>query len=354
MLEIDGSHGEGGGQVLRTSLALSILTGQPMRIYNIRAKRKNPGLAPQHLAGVIAAAQICGAEVKGAKVRSTTLIFSPGGPAQSGDYHFDVSQLSGQGSAGAVTLVLQAILLPLALAPGQTHLVLRGGTNVAWSPPIQYVEWVLLPTLARMGLAGRVKIKDYGWYPVGGGEVEVSLQGGTRLEGIDLTRRGVFRSLLGAAVASNLPAHIPQRISARANNVLKSAGLPEAVHPVRSGGLSTGTGLFLAANYENATAGFSALGEKGKPADHVADEAASDLLNYHQANMALDSHLPDQLLPAMALAHGPSAMSTTKITMHTLTNIDIIQHFIRRPITFEGRLDQPGVIRLEGDTFEST
>jgi RNA 3'-terminal phosphate cyclase (ATP) len=338
--------------VLRTSLALSILTGRAIRIYNIRVKRKNPGLAPQHLAGVMAAAQICNAEVKGAKVRSTQLVFTPGGPAQSGDYHFDVSKLSGQGSAGAVTLMLQAILFPLALAKGQTHLTLRGGTNVSWSPPIQYVDWVLLPTLSRMGLAGSVKVKEYGWYPVGGGEVEVSLQGGAELDGIDLTERGGFRSLRGEALASNLPANIPQRISDRANNVLKGAGLPDAVHPVRTAGPSTGTGLYLAAHYQGATAGFSTLGEKGKPSDHVADEAVNDLLYHHQAGKALDSHLPDQLLPAMALAKGPSAMSTVQITLHTLTNIDIIQTFIRRPITVEGRLDQPGIIRVEGDTYE--
>lgn len=353
MIEIDGSQGEGGGQVLRTSLALSIITGQAVGISNIRARRKNPGLAPQHLAGVLAAAQICAAEVTGAKIRSTSLTFSPGGPAQSGAYTFDVSKLAGQGSAGAITLVLQAILLPLALANGPSHLLLRGGTNVSWSPPAQYVEWVLLPTLARMGLTASFTLDEYGWYPVGGGQAEVAIQGNTNLQGIDLIERGEFEKLQGIAIASNLPSDIPQRISARANNVLRAAGFPAAVQPLRRGGPSTGTGLFLASLYENVPAGFSALGEKSKPSDQVADEAVDELIRYDRNEWALDPHLPDQIVPAMALAQGPSAMSTIEITLHTLTNIDIIRHFIRREIKVEGKEGQPGIIRVEGDGYSA-
>lgn len=351
MIEIDGSFGEGGGQVLRTSLSLSILTGQPVRITRIRANRRIPGLAPQHLAGVLAAAHICDAEVTGADIRSTSLTFSPGGPARADEYTFDVSQLSGQGSAGAVTLVLQSILLPLAMAEGTTQLVLRGGTNVAWSPPIQYVEWVLLPTLAEMGLASRVMIVDYGWYPVGGGHVEITIKGNTELTGCDLTERGEFQNLRGVAVASNLPSHIPQRISARANSVLNANGLPGAVQPVRAGGASTGTGIFLAAMYDNVSAGFSTLGELGKPSEQVANEAVDALLAYHDSDYALDPYLPDQILPAMALAAGPSALSTVLLTLHTITNAAIIQNFIQRSIVIEGRQDAPGVVRVEGDSY---
>lgn len=352
MIEIDGSFGEGGGQVLRTSLALSILTAQPVRIYNIRAKRKNPGLAPQHLSSVLAAAKISNAEVQGAALRSMDLTFTPAGAAKAGQYTFDVSEMSGQGSAGAITLVLQTVLLPLALAKGSSTLILRGGTNVTWSPPIHYVDWVLLPTLAEIGLAAKVTVKEYGWYPIGGGEVEVTIRGGTELTGVDLTERGDLVNLRGMAVASNLPAHIPQRISARANKVLYEMGLPGAVQPVRAGGKSTGVGIYLAAMYENAAAGFSALGERGKPSDEVADEAVDDLIDFHDQNMALDPYLPDQILPAMALAEGPSAMSTVQITQHTITNIGIVQRFIERKITVEGREDSPGVIRVEGDQFK--
>jgi RNA 3'-terminal phosphate cyclase (ATP) len=346
MIEIDGSFGEGGGQVLRTSLALAIITQQPVRIYNIRIRRKNPGLAPQHLSSVLAAARICDADVKGAQLRSMDLTFTPNSAAKSGEYIFDVSEMSGQGSAGAVTLVLQTILLPLALANGSSKLTLRGGTNVSWSPPIHYIDWVLLPTLAEMGLAAKVKINNLGWYPVGGGEVEVNIKGDTELTGIDLSKRGEFVNLRGSAIASNLPAHIPQRISARANNVLYNEGLPGAVQPIREGGNSTGVGIFLAGMYENAAAGFSALGEKGKPSEEVADEAVHELVRFNDQDQALDPHLPDQLLPAMALADGPSSMSTMQITLHTITNIGIVQRFVDRQIQVQGNQDAPGVIHV--------
>lgn len=344
MIDIDGSQGEGGGQVLRTSLALSILSGQPVRISRIRANRRTPGLAPQHLAGVLAAARICNAEVSGAKIRSLHLSFSPSGPAQAGTYIFDISQMAGQGSAGAVTLLLQAILLPLALAAGHTRLTLRGGTHVAWSPPVHYVEWVLLPTLEMMGLQARITLDQYGWYPVGGGQVTVEIEGNSWLHGIDLTTRGEISEVKGTAVASNLPSHIPQRIANRANNVLQEAGLPSRVRAERIGGPSTGTGLFLAAIFENAWAGFSALGERGKPSDVVANEAATALVTHNQQEMALDEHLPDQLLTALALAEGESVMTTQLITLHMLTNVAIIQQFINRTITVEGQENQPGKI----------
>lgn len=165
LIRIDGSQGEGGGQILRTALALSIVTGRPVHLFNLRAGRRNPGLAAQHLAGVRAAAQICGAEVEGERVGSTAITFRPGGTAQAGQYAFDISQLAGQSSAGSVTLLLQTLLLPLALADGDSHLVLRGGTHVAWSPPAHYVEWVLLPMLARAGIHASIRLTAWGWYP---------------------------------------------------------------------------------------------------------------------------------------------------------------------------------------------
>ncbi len=346
MVDIDGSQGEGGGQVLRTALTLSILTGQPVRINHIRARRKTPGLAPQHLAGVLAAAQICGAEVRGARLRSTELTFAPGGPVQPGAHTFDISQMTQQGSAGAVTLLLQTILLPLALADGPSHLTLHGGTHVEWSPPAHYVEWVLLPTLARMGLRARFRLVEYGWYPRGGGQVEVEIEGNARLRGIELIQRGDVVSVRGIAVASNLPSHIPQRIASRANNVLREAGLPAVVQPVRAGGPSLGAGICLALEYQGVWAGFSGLGEKGKPSEVVADEAAEALVAYHQQGMALDEHLPDQLLVPMALAEGPSALTTRRITLHTLTNAGIIRRFVDRAIRIQGAEGKPGRIEV--------
>lgn len=350
MITIDGSQGEGGGQVLRTALSLAVLTGQPIGITRIRAGRSSPGLAPQHLAGVLAAARICDAKVEGAHLRSTKLVFSPGGPARAGRYAFDIAQMAGQGSAGAVTLLLQTILLPLALADGPSQLVLRGGTHVAWSPPVHYVQWVLLPMLARAGLHASIRLKAWGWYPEGGGEVEVAIEGRARLQGTDLTQRGRLIELKGVAAASNLPSHIPQRITARANNLLRDGGLPGSIQPLRSRGPSTGAGLFLAAQYEQAAAGFSALGKQGKPSEVIAEEAVRALTTYHhQQTAALDEHLPDQLLPTLALAHGPSALSTIEITAHTLTSIAVLGHFIDRSIVVDGAQGNPGIIHIEGE-----
>ncbi len=348
MLEIDGSQGEGGGQVLRTALALAALQGKPVRIFNVRAGRRKPGLAPQHLAGVLAAAQICNAEVGGAAIRSIDITFVPGGPAKPGSYTFDVSTLSGQGSAGAVTLLLQSILLPLALAEGPSHLVLRGGTHVAWSPPVHYVDWVLLPTLAQMGLNASIRLNCWGWYPEGGGEVEVDIAGGARLRGLDLTARGDLVQVRGIAAVSNLPSHIPQRIAGHAANLLHQAGLPPNVQPTHGKGRSTGAGLFIALHYQRTRAGFTALGKPGRPSEVVAEEAAEAAIAFHRRSEALGRYLPDQILPIMALAEGPSALETVDITRHTLTNAEIVRLFVGREIVVEGEEGQPGVVHVEG------
>ncbi len=168
-IEIDGSYGEGGGQVLRTSLSLAAITGEPIRIAGIRAGRKKPGLAAQHLTAVRAAATICRGQLQGDALGSTMLEFIPGGAVQAGTYSFDVTEAQQGGSAGAITLVLQTILLPLALAQGDSQITLRGGTHVIFSPTMTYIEQVYLPMLRRMGITAQVKLGAWGWYPRGGG-----------------------------------------------------------------------------------------------------------------------------------------------------------------------------------------
>jgi RNA 3'-terminal phosphate cyclase (ATP) len=344
MIAIDASQGEGGGQVLRTSLMMAMLTCQPVRLTRVRAGRSKPGLAPQHLAGLLAAAEICRAEVSGAHIGSTDITFEPGGPSLPGEYVFDIGSMTGRGSAGAVTLLLQAILLPLALAEGPSMLTIRGGTHVPWSPPDHYVEHVLLPVLARMGIEAGLETTRRGWYPQGGGEVLVSVQGSASLSGIDLTRRGKLTGVEGLAVAGNLPSDIPQRIASRANNRLREAGLQAGVRPLRVGGQSTGVGLSIAMIYENARAGFNSLGEKGKPSAVVADDALDLLLAYHDQAEALDLHLTDQIIPALVVAEGPSRLTCEEITLHTLTNIAVVENFIARQITVEGGEGEPGAI----------
>jgi len=346
MIEIDGSQGEGGGQILRTALAASIITGQPAHIDRIRAGRRKPGLAAQHLAGALAAAHISMASVSGARIGSTEITFQPGGPAQPGDYHFDITVMAGRGSAGAVTLLLQAILLPLAVADGPSRVTIRGGTHVPLSPPAYFAQHVLLPALAGMGVRAALDHTQWGWYPLGGGEIALHVDGGARLKGLELTRRGEARQVIGLAAASNLPSHIPQRIADRANRRLKEAGLKPGVEARRESGTSTGVGVSIVVDYGSVTTGFSALGEKGKPSEAVADEAVDALLAHHRQGAPVDPHLADQLLLAIALADGPSAITTSQITRHSRTTIDVIHSFTSRRFHVDGNEGESGTITV--------
>lgn len=331
MLTIDGAYGEGGGQILRTALALSVLLQQPVTIENIRAGRKNPGLAAQHLTAVHAAAALCDASLSGDHLESTRLTFQPRHAPSPGEYHFDVAQARSGGSAGAATLVLQTVLLPLAFASGESRVTVKGGTHVPWSPPFHYLDQVYRPALARMGIHCRLTLRAWGWYPAGGGEIEAVIAGGAPwpLPPLDLPEsRGPLREVVGLAVASSLPAHIAQRIAARAFNLLRQAGLPARIEPVRTRSVSPGAGIFLTADYGAVQAGFSALGRRGKPSEQVAAEAVEALLAFHRRQALVDMHLADQLILPLALTDRPARLPVDTITHHTLTNIWVVEQFL--------------------------
>jgi RNA 3'-terminal phosphate cyclase (ATP) len=331
MLHIDGSYGEGGGQILRTSLSLAAITGQPIRIDRIRAKREKPGLAIQHLTGVRAAATLCQAEITGDRVGSTQLEFIPHRPVQAGNYTFDVAQTVGSGSAGAVTLILQTVLLPLALASGKSTVTLKGGTFVPWSPPAPYIEQVYLPVLQHMGVQATVTIAAWGWYPRGGGELDVQISGNGSgvgsLKPIQMLERGALRQVKGLAIVTELPSHIPQRMASRAHNLLEQAQLKAQVQPQRERGVGPGAGIFLMAEYEHAQTGFGAVGKVGLPAEEVAAIATQELLGFHANGAPVDVHLADQLLLPTALAAAPSQYRTTEISTHLVTNAWVIEQF---------------------------
>ena len=327
MIYIDGSYGEGGGQVLRTSLSLATITGQPIRIERIRAGRKKPGLAAQHLTGVRAAAAICNAQVQGDELGSTNLEFTPSSSVQAGKYTFDVSDAREGRSAGAVTLVLQTILLPLVLARGDSQIILRGGTHVAYSPSLSYIEQVYLPILKRMGVQAEVRLHRWGWYPQGGGEVELHVSGGSTLSSINLLERGQLQEVRGLAVVTQLPSHIPQRMASRAENLLHEAHLKATVRPLRERGVAPGAGIFLTAEYEDSLAGFGALGRLGLPADKVAEIACQELLNFHKTNAPVEEHLADQLLLPAALGSETSQYRVAEISTHLTTNAWVIHQF---------------------------
>ena len=336
MINIDGSWGEGGGQILRTCLSLATITGQPVRIDRIRANRKKPGLAAQHLTSVRAAATLCQAEVSGDTLGSMTLEFRPTRPPQAGQYSFDVTQAREGGSAGAVTLILQTILLPLALANGSSKVMLKGGTHVAWSPPVTYIEEVYLPTLKQLGVQAEVKLNAWGWYPRGGGEVELGVTGSQQpLTGLQLLERGAIRQVRGLAVVTELPSHIPQRMANRAANLLQQAHLPAQIQPVRGRGIAPGAGIFLTAEYEHSRAGFSALGGRGIPAERVAETAVQELLDFHAQAVPVDPFLGDQLLLPLALSSETSQYRVASISKHLTTNAWVIEQFELANITIE-------------------
>lgn len=350
MIVINGSYGEGGGQVLRTSLTLSALLGEPMRIENIRAQRRRPGLQAQHLTGVWAIAEICDAELKGADFGSLTLTFKPRSSPRAGEYAFDVAEARKGGSAGATSLVSQTLLLPLAFAPGRSRLTIRGGTHVAWSPPFHYLKHVYLPTLARMGLEASAEIEKWGWYPIGGGEMSATVTGRkeSRLLGLDLVDRGELKRLWGISATSNLPAHIGQRQKKRAEATLRKRGFDPQIEIVDAPSPGKGTVVFLAAEYEHAVAGFSSLGKRGKPAEKVAEEACREFVAYHQSGACLDKHLADQLILPLALASGPSAFTTCEITQHLLTNVWVVEQFLDVGFEIEGEEGQRGGVQVLG------
>jgi len=351
MRTIDGSHGEGGGQILRTALTLSILAEEPVRIENIRANRSHPGLRPQHLTAVRAAAAVCNANLDGDELDSQTVTMVPGGRAQPGTYAFDVAQASVGGSAGSIGLIFQTVLLPLALVDGKSTLTLRGGTHVAWAPSVSYLEHVFLPTVSRMGIQAQIELERWGFYPAGGGEARVRIQGRERaLEPIQITTRGDLERVWGIAAVTNLPSHIPQRMANRARNVLAEEGLKAQVEPRRLQGAGPGAGIFLFAEYDNAIAGFTAYGRKGLPANKVADNVCEDLLVFHRAQAPIDPHLADQLILPMAFASGSSQIVATEVTRHLLTNLWVVRQFLEREVWVDEDLDELGrvVMKEEG------
>jgi len=348
MIVINGSYGEGGGQVVRTSLTLSALLGQPIRIENIRARRRKPGLQAQHLTGVWAIAQICDAELEGADLGSFTLTFKPRSSPRVGEYSFDVAEARKGGSAGATSLVFQTLLLPLAFAPGQSRLTIRGGTHVAWSPPFHYLKHVYLPTLARMGLEAKAEIEKWGWYPIGGGEMTAAIRGRKEghLSGLDLDERGELKRLWGISATSNLPAHIGQRQKKRAEECLRKRGFAPQIEIIDAPSPGQGTAVFLVAEYEHTVAGFSSLGKRGKPAEKVAEEACREFIAYHQSGACLDKHLADQLILPLALAAAPSAFATCEITQHLLTNVWVVEQFLDVRFEIEGKEGEKGRVRV--------
>jgi len=343
-MEIDGSQGEGGGQILRTSLAMSAVLKKPMVLKNIRAGRSKPGLQAQHLTCVNAVAEITHAQVAGGVLGSQELIFHPG-PIRAGKYRFDVSDI--RASAGSVSLVFQSILLPLAFAEESSDITLLGGTHVPWSPPVHYLQLVFLPNIAKMGIKAELQLKTWGFYPRGGGEVYGKIHP-AKITGIDIKEPGELKRIKGISAVSNLPLEIATRQQDRALKVLKNSGFNASFQAMVAPSPGPGTGIFILTEFEKTLAGFSALGAKGKPASEVADEACKECTEFLKSDAGVDPHFADQLIPLIALAQGQSYFTTSRISLHLLTNIWVVEQFLPVKFKVDGQEGQPGYVSVDG------
>jgi len=341
MIEIRGDELEGGGQILRTTVALSSILNVPVRIFNIRARRPNPGLQAQHVMGVKALAQLTSAEVTGLEKGSKEITYLPK-RFNPGKFNFNI------GTAGSTMLVFQT-MLPFMVFSQPLQIQITGGTHVAWSPNFHYVKNVFIPLLERMGCKiESFELVRYGWYPKGGGKVNISTTPVDVLKAIKLTSRGKLIRIGGISCASNLPEHVTDRQANSAEEALKNADYKATIARENAQALSIGSALTLWANYENGIIGSSALGALGKKAEKVGEEAATKLLKGIKSNACIDEHLADQLLIYMVLADGDSTITASELTTHTKTNIWVIEHFIDRKFIIEERGDRTVKISIKG------
>jgi RNA 3'-terminal phosphate cyclase (ATP) len=325
-LHIDGSHGEGGGQIVRSSIALAVVTGQRIAIGNVRAGREKPGLMRQHLTAVNAAAEICGGRVTGAEVGSRSLTFEPG-PVRPGSYHFSV------GTAGSATLVLQTVLPPLMIADGPSSLVLEGGTHNHWSPPFDFLERVYLPLVERMGPRVSARLDRPGYYPKGGGRIVVNIQPSATLQGVELRERGAIVARRASVLLSNLPAHIAERELATVMETLQWRRDECTVNELPA--LGAGNILSLEIESEHVTELFTGFGRLGVRAEQVARDAIAEVKAYLATDAPVGPHLADQLLLPLGIsawqaaqrgdANGGGAFRTLSLTDHSTTQIEVLR-----------------------------
>lgn len=319
---IDGSFGEGGGQIIRTSLSLAALTGRPLQIVNIRARRSRPGLQAQHLTAVRAAGALCGAELTGDQVGSASLFFRPTASVRANQYRFNI------GTAGAAPLVAQTVLVPLTFAGDASRVTITGGTHVPHAPVEEYLEAVYLPALLKLGLEARLTSPRHGFFPKGGGELEIDLGAAPPMRPLLWTDRGRLQSLRGFLVTCGLPEHVAERGAKTLESGLKGFLRGVKIEHREKPGLSPGAAVVIAAECASGMAGFSALGERGRPIEQVAEEACKAFRKWWASGQACDEHLADQLVLPLALVNGESRWTTPVVTEHLRTVLWVAQQFL--------------------------
>ena len=341
MIKIDGSFGEGGGQVLRTALTLSLISGQPFEIYNIRARRKNPGLQPQHLKCVEAALMISNGEAKGSSKGSTHLIFQPG-LVVPGDYRIDI------GTAGSTSLVLHTIYLPLALKENNSSLTITGGTHNPWSPCYHFLSLHWLRYLKQIGFDLKLKMDRAGFYPNGDGKIRVEISPVQKLEPPKILNRGELKRIDGISAIANLDFNIAERQRGQSLKRLERLGYQPQIAIEKMSSRYKGTMLLLLAEYESGSGCFNALGAIGKRAEKVADEAVDDLVEYLNTDGCIDKYLSDQLILPLSMIKGESTFSTAKVTNHLVTNLEVVKKFLDIKTNVNGEIGKPGVVKISG------
>lgn len=337
MLTIDGDIGEGGGQVLRTALALSVCRQIPFRIHNIRARRKNPGLQPQHLAAVNAAAAISQARVQGAEIGSSVLVFEPADIIP-GNYEFRI------GTAGSATLVMQTILPALMLTGTSSSVRVEGGTHNPLSPPFEFFARAFCPLLNRMGARIETALERPGFYPRGGGLLRVNIHPATALQPLILRERGTTQALSAEILLAHLPIHIAQRERAVLQESLTMVEDAIRIHEDDSA-YSPGNAISVFIPSEHVTEVFSSIGQRGKPAETVAGEVVDEVNGYLLTAVPVGVHLADQLLLPLALANGGEYLTQVP-SLHTRTNMNIITQFTGIIFTAEEITDKQWKIAI--------
>jgi RNA 3'-terminal phosphate cyclase (ATP) len=330
MIEIDGSFGEGGGQIVRTAAALSAVTGKAVRIRKIRQGRPKPGLAPQHARAILTLADLCDAKTSGVEPGSSEICFSPG-RIRGGSHKVDI------GTAGSVTLLLQCLLPALLRAKKPVLLEVHGGTDVQWSPTVDYFRNVFLPALLSFGAVARLELVQRGYYPRGQGCVRLHVEPGDLLAAH--LKAGEAQDVEGISHCSNLPEHVANRQADSAAAALQAAGFKSRVSREILSLPSMGSGITLWSGCK----GSSCLGERGLSAEKVGRRAAEEILLELRSPAAVDVHLADQLIPYLALAGG--SYTVREITLHTRTNIWTAGHFLDAGIEIRER---KGVFEIEG------
>ena len=331
MIKIDGSYGEGGGQILRTAIALSCVTGEEVKIIRIRASRPKPGLAAQHLKGIEAAKQISNAEVSGLKLGSTEVTFKPG-KIKGGEVKIDI------GTAGSVTLIFQTILLPLLFAEGRSVVTVTGGTDVSWSPPVDYFKNVTLKALKEMGIKCQFKVLKRGYYPKGGGKVKLEVD---PLIPVGKIFKRIDEGVEGISHCQNLPKHVAERQARAAREYLTEKGIEVNISTEVLKGYSTGSGIVLWCGYK----GGSALGERGKRAETVGVEAAKQFYIEFSDRAIFDFHIADQIMPFAAVADGVTEYTTSRITLHQKSNAYVIDAFFGKIVEID---EKNRLIKIKG------